>query len=70
MMRNAKVASNRLKIDYVIVRGMCIHILVHKIGKYFSYGFTSRLKFEIFATKKHINPTKTLVNNLKLLKVG
>ena len=35
-----------------------------------SYGFTSRLKFEIFATKKPINLSKTLVNNLKLLKVG
>ena len=35
-----------------------------------SYGFTSRLKFDIFSTKKPINLFKTLANNLKLLKVG
>ena len=70
MMMSKKVSSILLKIGYVVAQGICIHILVPKILEKKSYGFTSRLKFEIFATKKHINPSKTLVNNLKLLKVG
>ena len=40
-----KVALNRLKIEYVVVWGMGLDILVHQIFEKKSYGFTTRLKY-------------------------
>ena len=39
MMRVQKVASNWLKIEYVVVWGICQHILVQQIFVKKSYGF-------------------------------
>ena len=55
MMMYQKVASNRLKIEYVVVWGKGIDILVHQIFAQKSYGFNSHLKSDFFSDKKSLN---------------